>query len=367
MRSADRRCECCARWHNNDWRRCAHLCGVAGGTTLQRTADARSTRGAANGIWLCQSCGRLVDADPEKFTVELLEGWKRKAQERAFRDLVAPTASAPPEEAARIGPIIASDNVVDAEFASVFAKVHAASGSDLGTYRRGLIWSGEPVELTLRLFDDQDTPPFSISKMPLAVEVAPEITIVSPPGTGKTTTLLQLAALRLSANSIVPLYFRLGDWSAGSLGLIPSLQQRPAFKGVIQNDLHALAQRGRILLLLDGWNELESPARRKLRIELEQVRRDWPYIRLVATTRRQMLDVPISGPRVAIEPLSEDQEMAIARLQAGTAGEKIVDEAWRTPGVRELIATPLYLSALLSGGSQERRPTTKEEVCRFVR
>src|SRR5580704_2534821 len=44
---------------------------------------------------------------------------------------------------------------------------------------------------------------------------------------------------------------------------------------------------------------------------------------------------------------------------------KIVDNAWRTAGVRELIATPLYLSALLSGGSQGASPTTKEEVLRL--
>src|SRR5260370_17490854 len=78
-----------------------------------------------------------------------------------------------------------------------------------------------------------------------------------------------------------------------------------------------------------------------------------------------MLDVPTSGPRIAIEPLSEDQEMAIAHARFGGAGEKIVDVAWRTAGVRELIATPLYLSALVSGGSQGTSPTTKEEVLRL--
>jgi hypothetical protein len=102
--------------------------------------------------------------------------------------------------------------------------------------------------------------------------------------------------------------------------------------------------------------------RKQLRVEIEQIRHDWSHVRIVATTRRQMLDVPISGPRVEIEPLSEDQEMAIAHAQLGAAGEKIVDEAWQTPGVRELIATPLYLSALLLGGSQSASSTTKEEV-----
>jgi hypothetical protein len=117
--------------------------------------------------------------------------------------------------------------------------------------------------------------------------------------------------------------------------------------------------------LLDGWNELDPTTRTTLRVELAQLRHDCPHVRIVATTRRQMLDVPTSGPRIAIEPLSEDQEMAIARALFGAAGEKIVDDAWRTAGVRELIATPLYLSALLSSSSQGSNPTTKEEVLRL--
>jgi hypothetical protein len=253
----------------------------------------------------------------------------------------------------------------DADFDELFAKIQAAASADMSAYKRRPIWSGESIELTLRLYDDHSAPPFSISKLPLAVEVAPEVTIVAPPGTGKTTTLLQLAEHVLAAKSIVPLYFRLGDWSAGSSSLLASLHQRSPFRNINQDDVLRLAESGRVLLLLDGWNELDLATRKKLRIELDQIRRDCPYVRIVITTRRQMLDVPTSGPRIAIEPLSEDQEMAIAHARFGGVGETIVDEAWRTAGVRELIATPLYLSALLSSGSHGASPTTKEEVLRL--
>ncbi len=346
----------------------AHICAASPGGPRYNPAQTHETRrGTDNGIWLCQNCGRLIDADPQKFTVEILIAWKRGAHERAFRELVALGVPAPTEEAARVGAIIAAENasVPDADFDKLFEKVHAAAGADLAAYKRGPIWSGNSVELTLRLYDDQSAPPFSISKLPLAVEVAPEVTIVAPPGTGKTTTVLQLAGHVLAANSIVPLYFRLGDWSAGSSSLLASLQERSAFMDISRDDLLRLLQRGRVLLLLDGWNELDPAARKELRVELDRIRHDCPYVRIVATTRRQMLDVPTSGPRIAIEPLSEDQEMAIAHAQFGTAGEKTVDDAWRTAGVRELIATPLYLSALLSGGSRGSRPTTKEELLRL--
>jgi hypothetical protein len=180
----------------------------------------------------------LVDADPGKFTVEVLTRWKRDAQLRAFRELVASGVPESTEEVARVGSIITADNrsTADAGFDRLFAKVHDAASADLATYTRAAIWANEPVELTLRLYDDEAGPPFSISKLPLAVEVAPEVTIVAPPGTGKTTTLLQLAKHVLVAHSIVPLYFRLGDLPAGSLTLFASLHQRSAFRDIDQND-----------------------------------------------------------------------------------------------------------------------------------
>lgn len=346
----------------------AHICAASSGGPRYNAAQSREARrGKDNGIWLCQNCGRLIDADPEKFTVEVLTGWKRTAQERAFRELVVPGLSSPTEEAARIGSLAASDDASaeDAEFAACFQKVHAAATNDLATYTRGSLWKQIQVELTLKLLDEQDSPPFSIGKLPPALEVAPEITLVAPPGTGKTTTVLQLASHALAGNAIVPLYFRLSDVPEGNGGLLETLSQRAAFGNIDHDDFVALALRGRLLLVLDGWNELDAGTRKRVRLDLDRIRLDWPHVRIVATTRRQVLDVPIGGPRIAIELLSEDQQMAIARAQSGDAGAKIVDDAWRTGGVRQLIATPLYLSALLEGVSNGARPTTKEEVLRL--
>jgi hypothetical protein len=349
----------------------AHICAASPGGPRYDSAQTQEARRAkANGIWLCQNCARLIDTDERKFTVELLVEWKCNAQERSFRELVAPAAGVATEEAARVGLLIAAENAgaADPDFDAVFAMLHAAASADIAAFKRTPVWSGESVELTLRIFDDAKTPPFTISRLPLAVEVAPEVTVIAPPGTGKTITFLQLAEHMLADAAIVPVYFRLGDWAAETLPLLASLHRRPAFSAVAQDDVLRLAERGRLLLLFDGWNEVDQAARRRLRVELGQLRRNYPDTRIIITTRRQMLDVPVSGPRIAIEPLSEEQEMAIAHAHLGAAGQKIVDDAWRTPGVRELIAIPLYLSGLLSGGSSGAHPTTKDEVLRlFVR
>ena len=48
--------------------------------------DAERTS-AENGIWLCQTCAKLVDSDSSRYTVELLEAWKAEAEHAAARAL----------------------------------------------------------------------------------------------------------------------------------------------------------------------------------------------------------------------------------------------------------------------------------------
>ena len=48
----------------------------------------------------------------------------------------------------------------------------------------------------------------------------------------------------------------------------------------------------------------------------------------------------------------------------GEAGATIVDQAWRTAGIRELVTIPLYLTALLALPENAPFPKTKEEVLR---
>jgi len=54
----------------------------------------------------------------------------------------------------------------------------------------------------------------------------------------------------------------------------------------------------------------------------------------------------------------------IARAIRGEEGARLVDEAWLTPGVRDLVAIPLYLTALLKRAPGAQMPSTKEEVLR---
>lgn len=52
------------------------------------TAEQRSS--VQNGIWLCQTCGKLVDNDELRYTLAVLRDWKIAAEAAATRDLERP-------------------------------------------------------------------------------------------------------------------------------------------------------------------------------------------------------------------------------------------------------------------------------------
>ena len=119
-----------------------------------------------------------------------------------------------------------------------------------------------------------------------------------------------------------------------------------------------------VVLLLDGWNELDTQARSRARVQITALKAELPELGLIVSSRRQALDVPFGGMRVDLLPLNERQQMQIAVAMRGDAGARTVDQAWRTAGVRELVTIPLYLTALLSLPENAPFPTTKEEVLR---
>lgn len=66
----------------------AHICAAApGGPRFDPYQSSEERKSIHNGIWLCQSCSKLIDSDERKYTVDLLQRWKRNAEEAASLEL----------------------------------------------------------------------------------------------------------------------------------------------------------------------------------------------------------------------------------------------------------------------------------------
>lgn len=66
----------------------SHICAAAkGGPRYDESMTSEERKGFENGIWLCQSCSKLIDADTIRYTKEILYSWKRVAEELAILEV----------------------------------------------------------------------------------------------------------------------------------------------------------------------------------------------------------------------------------------------------------------------------------------
>lgn len=328
----------------------AHICAAApGGPRYDENMTREQRISPDNGIWMCRLHGTAVDAKDSKFTVELLHKWKAQAQEDSWRRVLynemphRPVTQAPFE-------------------GDLGARLRTAAAADLEVFRRSDKWPSTGIALTLEV--DGLSDPVSTSALATALTTLDDLILVAPPGMGKTTTLFQIAEAVLANCNASPIIVPLGDWSADGASLLESILKRPAFRRISEDDLRAVAAKPGVILLLDGWNELDSATRRRAAVQVARLQLELPEVSLLISTRKQVLDVPVDGMRINLLPLNEMQQLDIARALRGDAGERIVDQAWRTTGVRELATIPLYLTALLALPEGGPFPTTKEEVLR---
>lgn len=75
----------------------AHISAASiGGPRYDPKLSSEDRSSETNGIWLCQTCAKLIDNDPLRYTTELLQQWRYVSEEAALLDIEAPADSIPP-------------------------------------------------------------------------------------------------------------------------------------------------------------------------------------------------------------------------------------------------------------------------------
>ncbi len=196
----------------------------------------------------------------------MLQGWKRDAEQPSFEALLGLGEASGVSQ----GDVAAQalDNRLGgapSDVDTAVARVLGAAVEDLAAFKRMPGWPQHPVALNLHMKEGGSTRAFHVAGLAAAVEAFNEVTIIAPPGTGKTTTLMQAADAINTARRSAALFIPLGEWSSQSQGFLASVSARPAFQGVGEPALALLAEHGRLVLMLDGWNELDGEARKRAR------------------------------------------------------------------------------------------------------
>jgi hypothetical protein len=347
----------------------AHITAAAsGGPRYDASLSEDERRSFENGIWMCANHAKQVDSDEEHFSVGLLREWKANAEKEAFDALTSgngsPAASTLDIDEELLELLERLGLSKDEDIQALTERARKAAISDLDAFKAREGWPRHAVKLNLRS-RGSNAPAFDVDGCAAGLSVTGELSLVAPPGTGKSTTLVQLTEKILAVDSKVAIFVLLNEWSCHGGRVLDSLTHRAAFRGISEQDFMLLAIQGRLALMLDGWNELDAASRRRAIAEVQQLRREFPLLEMAISTRRQMQNVPISGPTVEIEPLSENQQLEIAWAMCGNRGEALLDRAWRIPGLRALVSIPLYLRVLLKHSPDGEIPTTKEELIRL--
>ena len=68
----------------------AHITAASqGGPRYDASISPEERSSIENGVWLCQTCAKLVDNDPVRYDTDLLRNWKRSAEQHALESLEA--------------------------------------------------------------------------------------------------------------------------------------------------------------------------------------------------------------------------------------------------------------------------------------
>lgn len=348
----------------------AHISAAApGGPRYDPDLTPEQRRSLINAIWLCSNCADIIDKDHPCYSTSLLNTWKKSAETFSIH-----THATSPTAVLNINVNFELDEFDIAslqrlslspedDIESTFAKIQASALENIATFNntRYLPISTIPLNLILQSSNPQAS--VTLDGIAKIVMIADRINLISPPGTGKSTTLVQLTEHILNTNQIIAVLIPLGEWADYSDTFFECLTKRHSFRSFKPEHFMQLAYYGRLVLILDGWNELESKSRIKAENEISALRRDFPQLGIVVSDRSQVPHT--EGVIIKIEPLSDGQQMELARKLCGERGEAIVDKAWRIPSLRELITIPLYLNTLLNSSSSDELPQTKDEILRL--
>ena len=142
----------------------AHICAASpGGARYDASLSKEQRQNADNGIWLCQSHAVLIDKQPDKYPLPLLQSWKQQAGAYSKQLLNEPVMGEK-EAVARLKAMYQQEGELDGVEVIRVAKALGQTELDLSHVLGRLRMANVPVEQLQNLFE-QKTPSLSLAQI----------------------------------------------------------------------------------------------------------------------------------------------------------------------------------------------------------
>jgi energy-coupling factor transporter ATP-binding protein EcfA2 len=191
------------------------------------------------------------------------------------------------------------------------------------------------------------------------------VVLEAPAGSGKSTTLVQLARHTLDAGGLAFLV-DLPDWVRSGKDFFSFVAARPEFvsRDVDAAVLSKLRGTQPPLFLLNGWNEVPVARAEDADAALRELDRSFGAAIVVVATRRHSLVPQLRGSfRLALSPLSRAQRDEYLRLVLGDSAHDLRVKLNNNRVVDSISRTPLFLAEVVElYRSGKDIPTTKMGV-----
>jgi HEAT repeat protein len=348
----------------------AHITAAApGGKRYDASLSSEERRSIENGMWLCQNCGKLIDNDEQKYSVDLLRSWKREAEQQAQSEVERSTSGSASSEPTRFKSYL--ESVVDyyQYWWKDYAFMDAINEQTWFEFSLSSTTKAKSQNSERQPKDPPpDPPPDSPPQLVLdAIRdyASEKILIVGAPGAGKSTLLaqvLRIAAVRAKEdpNAPIPVLIALRDVkTAGDGASISGLVMRSlkSHDYSLNDDALTSLFTGngrRLLLLVDGLNEKPDA-----KSDLKQFCRN---ISLIATGRHDGDGWEIER-KLELQPLSREQVTKFCQERLPNADHaqlKILGDRVQDFGQTPLMVWMLYSIFQTTGST----PATRGEAYR---
>ena len=267
------------------------------GPRYDPTLISEARRHPSDGIWLCQNVARPSTRTRNSSPSRSSRKWKLDAERRSFLAVVAPGVQRDEHVAAAV-----IDAAVEALIArlglpaaddidTVATRLIAAAAADVAAFRRMAGWPRHALALNLRMTDDEDERAFQASGLAAALGAFNEISSHRSARNREDNNARSSRRRDRANGALSAAVSSTGRWASQAGSLLQSVLQRAAFQGNREQHLMLLAYHGGwFFCSMAGTSSIGAPFRASS--EIKRLRREFPTLGIIVTTRRRARRAP---------------------------------------------------------------------------